>query len=63
MSTLIFIDGSYYIFYRYYALLNWWKFQNPDSDNFDNLHENDDFVNKFQNYLKKYSKFQKLKIG
>ena len=27
MSTLIFIDGSYYIFYRYYALLNWWKFQ------------------------------------
>ena len=47
MSTLIFIDGSYYIFYRYYALLNWWKFQNPDSDNFDNLHENDDFVNKF----------------
>ena len=37
MSTLIFIDGSYYIFYRYYALLNWWKFQNKDDDNIDNL--------------------------
>jgi len=46
MSTLIFIDGSYYIFYRYYALLNWWKFQNKD-DNIDNLHENTEFVEKF----------------
>ena len=47
MSTLIFIDGSYYIFYRYYALLNWWKFQNKDDDNIDNLHENTEFVEKF----------------
>ena len=24
-NTLIFIDGSYFCFYRYYSLINWWK--------------------------------------
>ena len=28
--TFIFVDGSYYNFYRYYALLNWWKNANPE---------------------------------
>ena len=28
--TFIFIDGSYYCFYRYYSLMNWWKISNPD---------------------------------
>lgn len=27
----ILIDGSYYIFYRYYALIQWWKRSNPDT--------------------------------
>lgn len=46
MTTLIFIDASYYIFYRYYALLNWWKHKNPDSD-YEKLYENYEFVDKF----------------
>ena len=25
MTNFIIIDGSYYCFYRYFALLNWWK--------------------------------------
>ena len=25
MTNYILIDGSYFVFYRYYALLNWWK--------------------------------------
>ena len=28
--TFIFIDGSYYNFYRYFALLQWWKNAYPD---------------------------------
>lgn len=38
-KTLIFVDGSYYCFYRYYSLMNWWKLANPDvvlGDPFDN---------------------------
>ena len=25
---ILFIDGSYYVFYRYYAIYNWWRKQN-----------------------------------
>ena len=28
--VFIFVDGSYYCFYRYYALLNWWKSAHQD---------------------------------
>lgn len=28
--TFIFVDGSYYCFYRYYSLMNWWKNAHPD---------------------------------
>ena len=27
--TFIFIDGSYFIFYRFYSVMNWWKLANP----------------------------------
>ena len=27
--TYIFIDGSYFIFYRFYSMMNWWKLANP----------------------------------
>ena len=26
--TYIFIDGSYFIFYRFYSMMNWWKLAN-----------------------------------
>ena len=28
--TYILIDISYFIFYRYYALIGWWKLAKPD---------------------------------
>ena len=28
--TFIFIDGSYFCFYRYHSLLNWWKNAYPE---------------------------------
>lgn len=47
-STYIFIDGSYYIFYRYFALLNWWKLQNKDNpDEMININENPKFIKRF----------------
>lgn len=43
--TFILIDGSYYIFYRYYALINWWKHSKQEnSPSF----ENKDFLDKFE---------------
>ena len=48
MTTYILIDGSYYIFYRLYALVNWWKLSHKDEP-IDNLHENEEFIMRFRN--------------
>jgi len=45
--TFIFVDGSYYCFYRYYALLTWWKNAHPET-NLDDPYENNNFVDKFK---------------
>jgi 5'-3' exonuclease len=29
IPTFIFIDGSYFIFHRFYSIMNWWKNANP----------------------------------
>ena len=43
-ETFIFVDGSYYCFYRYYSLLNWWKNAHKDE-----AHEvSEVFVEKFK---------------
>ena len=42
----VLIDTSYYIFYRYYALLSWWKLAKPDIK-LDIPYENKEFVEKF----------------
>jgi 5'-3' exonuclease len=45
--TFIFIDGSYYTFYRYFSLITWWKNafpENPLTDPF----QNETFVEKFR---------------
>ena len=44
--TFIFIDGSYYCFYRYYALHNWWKNAYPEEKLVDPL-INQTFVDKY----------------
>ena len=47
VQTYIFIDGSYFCFYRYYSLLTWWKNARPDIP-LDNPHSNEEFVAKFR---------------
>jgi 5'-3' exonuclease len=45
--TFIFVDGSYFCFYRYYALINWWKNAYPDEELLNPL-QNEIFVTKFK---------------
>ena len=45
--TFIFVDGSYYCFYRYYALLQWWKNAYPDEP-LNDPYQNTNFVEKFK---------------
>ena len=44
--TFIFVDGSYFCFYRYYALTNWWKNAYPE-EKLDDPYNNKKFVDKF----------------
>ena len=46
-QIFIFVDGSYYCFYRYYSLLNWWKNAFPE-ESLNNPIENPVFVEKFK---------------
>lgn len=45
--TFIFVDGSYYNFYRYFALQQWWKNAYPDEP-LDDPFQNEKFVEKFK---------------
>jgi 5'-3' exonuclease len=45
--TFIFVDGSYYCFYRYFALIQWWKNAYP-GDMLDDPYQNEKFVDKFR---------------
>ena len=45
-NTTILIDGSYFIFYRFYALVTWWKNAKPETD-IKNPAENEEFCKKF----------------
>ena len=46
-NTYIFIDGSYFCFYRYYSLMTWWRNAYPETP-LENPIENEDFVNKYR---------------
>jgi 5'-3' exonuclease len=46
----ILIDGSYFIFYRLFALLNWWKLSHPDEP-IGKAHNNTEFVDKFRTII------------
>ena len=43
MPNFILIDGSYFIFYRYFAIQNWFKFSHKN-EILDNPVKNNDFV-------------------
>jgi 5'-3' exonuclease len=45
--TFIFVDGSYYCFYRYFALQQWWRNAYPDEP-LDDPFQNEKFVEKFR---------------
>ena len=46
--TFIFIDGSYFCFYRYHSLLTWWKNAYPEQlDVLQDPYQNKQFVGKF----------------
>jgi 5'-3' exonuclease len=45
------IDASYLIFYRYYALIQWWKFANRDIELPHNPYECEEFVAKFNKLM------------
>ena len=49
IKTFIFVDGSYYCFYRYFSLLNWWKNAFPENPIETQIPiENPVFVEKFK---------------
>jgi 5'-3' exonuclease len=62
--TFVFVDGSYYNFYRYYALMQWWKISNPETP-LEDPYQNAEFVDKFKKTHREH--FQqipkKLKLG
>jgi 5'-3' exonuclease len=45
--TFVFVDGSYYCFYRYFALQQWWKNAYPDEP-LEDPYQNEKFVEKFR---------------
>lgn len=59
MTTYIFIDGSYYCFYRYFSLVTWWKLAHKDEP-LGSPCENEIFINKFkQIFVKSVGKILK----
>ena len=46
MTNYILIDGSYFVFFRYHAILNWFRLSHPDED-FTKADRHPDFRNKF----------------
>ena len=48
-QTFIFIDGSYFCFYRYHSLVTWWKNAYPEETNvLLDPYQNEKFVEKFK---------------
>jgi 5'-3' exonuclease len=51
-NPILFIDLSYYIFYRFYALRNWYKRSQEDELDVENIMENELFINKYHKLFK-----------
>ena len=61
MTNYLFIDGSYFVFYRFHSLLSWYKLSHPDEDLSETLKvpfENEEFRNQFRKLFKQ--KLQEL---
>ena len=58
--VFILIDTSYWIFYRYFAIMQWWKHAKPDDELFENPYENEEFLEKFnKTFLDSINTFKK----
>ena len=64
MSNFVFIDGSYFCFFRYYAMLTWWKNAKKDEDALLNPIGSEEFVTKYKDlFNRKITEItKKLKI-
>jgi 5'-3' exonuclease len=63
-QTYIFIDGSYFCFYRYHSLLTWWKNAFPDElDVLQDPYQSEVFVNKFKKIFIETVKNLQKKLG
>jgi 5'-3' exonuclease len=61
-EVAIFIDASYFVFYRFFALTQWWKVARPE-DPLDVPIENEEFVEKFKStFVEKVAEIPK-KLG
>ena len=47
MTNFILIDGSYFVFFRFYACVSWWKLAHG-TETMGVLHNNEEFVEKFR---------------
>ena len=58
-QQFLFIDGSYMVFYRYFAIHQWWKNAHPDEDIGTPI-DNEVFVSTFRNsFIKKLKELEK----
>jgi len=59
MPNFLLIDGSYYCFFRYFAILQWFKLAKPEI-NLDNPIDSDIFVEKFKKtFIEKFQEISK----
>lgn len=63
-QTYIFIDGSYFCFYRYHSLLTWWKNSFPEElDVLKDPYQSEIFVTKFKKIFKDTLKNLQKNLG
>ena len=43
-SNLIIIDGSYFVFFRYYAVISWWKIAKKEPPLPEDPYQSQDFI-------------------
>jgi 5'-3' exonuclease len=52
-GTILLIDLSYYVFYRYFATFNWYKRQTTENVDVDNIKDNVEFMEKYAKMFEK----------
>tara|TARA_X000000368_G_scaffold416570_1_gene410806 strand:- start:564 stop:1415 length:852 start_codon:yes stop_codon:yes gene_type:complete len=59
-QVFILVDTSYWIFYRYFAIMQWWKHTNPDIELFEDPYDTPEFLEKFiKTFLETLEGFKK----